>query len=55
MKKIRSINIEADIWNILDKIANKEKRSKSNMIEYLVLNYVKQEELKNDKHSNNSR
>jgi predicted DNA-binding ribbon-helix-helix protein len=39
MKIIRSINIEKSIWELLDKIAKKENRSKSNMIEILIKNY----------------
>lgn len=39
MKIIRSINIEKSIWELLDKIAKKENRSKSNMIEILIKRY----------------
>lgn len=38
-KIIRSINIEKSIWQLLDKIAKKENRTKSNMIEVLVKDY----------------
>lgn len=39
MKKRRCLNIEDNIWKILDKIAKKENRSKSNMIEILIKRY----------------
>lgn len=39
MKIIRSINIEKTIWELLDKIAKQENRSKSNMIEKLIEDY----------------
>ena len=39
MKIIRSINIDTKLWEKLDKISKKEKRSKSNMIEKLIENY----------------
>ena len=39
MKIIRSINIEKSIWELLDKIAKQENRSKSNMIEKMIENY----------------
>lgn len=39
MKIIRSINIEKSIWELLDKIAKQENRSKSNMIEKLIKDY----------------
>lgn len=39
MKIIRSINIEKSIWELLDKIAKQENRSKSNMIEKLIEDY----------------
>ena len=39
MKIIRSINIEKAIWELLDKIAKQENRSKSNMIEKLIKDY----------------
>ena len=39
MRIIRSINIDENIWKLLDKLAKKHGRSKSNMIEYLILNY----------------
>lgn len=41
MKIIRSINIEKVIWELLDKIAKQENRSKSNMIEKLIKDYNK--------------
>lgn len=41
MKIIRSINIEKAIWDLLDKIAKQENRSKSNMIEKLIKDYNK--------------
>lgn len=41
MKIIRSINIEKAIWELLDKIAKQENRSKSNMIEKLIKDYNK--------------
>ena len=41
MKKISSINIEENVWILLDKISKQEKRSKSNMLEYLITQYVK--------------
>lgn len=41
MKIIRSINIEQNIWNVLDKIAKEENRTKSNMIEKLIMDYNK--------------
>lgn len=40
MKIIRSINIEETIWNVLDKIAKEENRTKSNMIEKLIMDYL---------------
>lgn len=43
MKIIRSINIEEEIWIKLQKIAEEEKRSASNMIEILILKYEKGE------------
>lgn len=39
MKIIRSINIEENLWKLLDKIAKKENRTKSNMIEKLIRDY----------------
>ena len=39
MRIIRSINIEKEIWDLLDRLAKDENRSKSNMIEMLILNY----------------
>ena len=39
MRIIRSINIDENIWKLLDKIARANGRSKSNMIEYLIVNY----------------
>ena len=39
MKIIRSINIEKDLWDKLEKISQKENRSKSNMIEKLIKDY----------------
>ena len=36
MKIIRSINIEKEIWQKLQKLAKKENRSASNFIEYLI-------------------
>ena len=39
MKIIRSINIDKDIWELLDRISKKHGRSKSNMIEYLIKHY----------------
>lgn len=41
MKIIRSINIDVAIWELLDKIAKQENRSKSNMIEKLIEDYNK--------------
>lgn len=41
MKIIRSINIDKTIWELLDKIARQENRSKSNMIEKLIKDYNK--------------
>lgn len=41
MKIIRSINIDKIIWELLDKIARQENRSKSNMIEKLIKDYNK--------------
>ena len=41
MKIIRSINIDKIIWELLDKIAKQENRSKSNMIEKLIKDYNK--------------
>lgn len=41
MKIIRSINIDEKIWELLEKIAKEENRSKSNMIEKLILDYIK--------------
>ena len=41
MKIIRSINIEKSIWELLDIIAKKENRSKSNMIEKLIKDYTR--------------
>lgn len=41
MKIIRSINIDKAIWELLDKIAKQENRSKSNMIEKLIKDYNK--------------
>lgn len=41
MKKIRSISIDEKIWQLLDNISKKEGRSKSNMLEYLIMNYEK--------------
>ena len=41
MKIIRSINIEKEIWKLLEKIAKEENRSKSNMIEKLIMGYKK--------------
>ena len=40
MKIIRSINIEETRWNVLDKIAKEENRTKSNMIEKLIMDYL---------------
>lgn len=37
MKIIRSINIEKTMWEKLDKLAKGQGRSKSNMIEYLIM------------------
>lgn len=42
MKIIRSINIEEEIWTKLQKLAEEEKRSASNMIEILILKYEKE-------------
>ena len=39
MKIIRSINIEESLWKLLDKISKKENRTKSNMIEKLIMDY----------------
>ena len=39
MKIIRSINIQKELWELLDKIAKEENRTKSNMIEKLILDY----------------
>lgn len=39
MKIIRSINIDKKLWELLDKIAKEENRTKSNMIEKLILDY----------------
>ena len=39
MKIIRSINIDKELWELLDKIAKKENRTKSNMIEQLIKDY----------------
>jgi len=41
MKVIRTINIEDNLWKLLDEVSKKEKRSKSNMIEYLIAKYLK--------------
>ena len=41
MKIIRSINIEKSVWELLDKISKKENRTKSNMIEKLIKDYIK--------------
>lgn len=41
MKIIRSISIEKKLWEKLEKISNKENRSKSNMIEKLIEDYKK--------------
>lgn len=41
MKIVRSINIDEKIWKLLDEVSKKEKRSKSNMIEYLITKYSK--------------
>lgn len=42
MKIIRSINIDKELWQLLDKIAKEENRSKSNMIEKLIKDYTRQ-------------
>ena len=39
MKIIRSINIDKNIWDLLEKIAKEQGRSKSNMIEKLIKDY----------------
>ena len=41
MKIIKSINIDEEIWQLLEKISKEEGRSKSNMIEFLIKNYKK--------------
>lgn len=41
MKIIRSINIDKEIWELLEKISKENKRSKSNMIEFLITEYYK--------------
>ena len=43
MKIIRSINIEKEIWQKLQKLAKKENRSASNFIEYLIEKWEKGE------------
>lgn len=43
MRIIRSINIDENIWEMLDKLAKKHGRSKSNMIEYLILDYMRRD------------
>lgn len=42
MKIIRSINIDKEIWELLDKISKEENRTKSNMIEKLIKDYTRQ-------------
>lgn len=42
MKIIKSINIEKELWELLDKISKQENRSKSNMIEKLIKDYTRQ-------------
>lgn len=37
---IRSINIDKELWDLLDKISKEENRSKSNMIEKLIKGYI---------------
>ena len=39
MKIIRSINIDKELWDLLDRIAKQENRTKSNMIEKLIKDY----------------
>ena len=41
MKIIRSINIEKEVWQLLNKLAKEENRSMSNMIEKLIKGYKK--------------
>ena len=41
MKIIKSINIDKELWELLDKISKQENRSKSNMIEKLIKDYCK--------------
>lgn len=41
MKIIRSINIDKELWELLDKISKQENRTKSNMIEKLIKDYKK--------------
>jgi metal-responsive CopG/Arc/MetJ family transcriptional regulator len=42
MKIIRSINIDKEMWELLDKISKQENRTKSNMIEKLIKDYTRQ-------------
>lgn len=37
---IRSINIDKELWDLLDKISKEENRSKSNMLEKLITDYI---------------
>lgn len=41
MKIIRSISIDKELWELLDKISKIENRTKSNMIEKLIKDYCK--------------
>lgn len=41
MKIRRCINIDEKIWKLLEEIAKKENRSKSNMLEILIKDYNK--------------
>lgn len=43
MKKRRCIFIEEKVWELLQKLANKENRSVSNFIEYLIGKWEKGE------------
>lgn len=43
MKIIRSINIEKEVWEKLQKLAKQENRSASNFIEYLIEKWEKGE------------